>query len=113
MAKPATASSIFLRNVDGGNSGLPKNSPGTVNGAPYTASEAERAESSLGVDLRPSKTNGRWRNQSEQARRARREFFKERWNLSIIPFDCGWKLVVVDGEIPRAEHTPVHTEEVN
>ena len=59
MANPVTALSIFFRKAEGGISGLPRNSPGTVRGAPYTASEAERPVSSLGVVLKPSKTKGR------------------------------------------------------
>ena len=59
MANPDMASSIFLKYVGGGSSGLPRNSPGTVRGAPYTASEAERAVSSLGVVLKPKRTMGR------------------------------------------------------
>ena len=75
---PARPSSIFLRKAGGANSRLPKNSLGTVRGAPYMASEAERAESSLGVVLKPSRTKGRCKNQSELANQAWREFFRVR-----------------------------------
>ena len=110
---PVQEFSIFHRNKAGGNSGLPRNSPGTVREEPYTASETESPVSSLGTVRRPKRTKGRWRNQSEPANRERRADLRERWNLSIMPLLWGWNAVVVDVEIPREEQTPAQTEEVN
>ena len=45
----ATAFSIFQRKDEGGNLGLPRNSPGTVRGDPKTALETESPVSSLGT----------------------------------------------------------------
>ena len=85
MVKPATAHPILLRYLDKGNAGLQRNSPGMVRGKPSTASETERPVSSLGTILKPKRTRGKWRNQSELAKGERRADLGEQWKCSIIP----------------------------
>ena len=71
------------------------------------------AESSLGEVLRPNKTHGRCSNQSEEARRACKEFFNCLWNLSTMPLDRGRKAVVVLCLILSREQMADHRDEVN
>ena len=96
-----------------GNSGLPRNSPGMMSGAPYTAPETERLESSLGNILKPKRTRGRWRNQSEPENREPRADLREQWKPSIMPLLWGLKTVIVEAEIQKGGQTPAQTEEGN
>ena len=56
-----------------------------VRGAPYTASKTERPVSSLGAVLKPKRTKGRCRNQSETARQKQRADLRDWWKLPMIP----------------------------
>ena len=101
---------ILLRYSDEGSSGLSRNSSGNTNEEPKRASEAEMAESSLGTLRRPSRTRGRWWNQSDPAKRERRETLSWRWNLSTIPLDWACNEVVGEWTISRNLHRADHTE---
>ena len=72
-----------------------RNSPGTVNGSPYTSSAAEVPRSSLGTVLRPKSTHGSSSVQRGPCSLALSAALSVRWKRSTKPFDCGWYAVVL------------------
>jgi hypothetical protein len=62
---------------------------GRDSGAPNTSSAEEMPESSRGVALMPSMTQGKWAAQSAPASRARSASLSCRWKHSTAPFACG------------------------
>ena len=74
--KPDIEEWRFSKNwLDDGSEDVELNWFGSTSSDPYTASEAEVAESSLGAERRPRSTQGRCSYQSEEANVARRESF--------------------------------------
>ena len=82
--------------------GALKNSPGRWRAVPYTRSAGEHSASSCQAVRIPSKTIGNSSTHLGPVRRALREAFNCRCNLSTRPFAWGWEAVVLLAEIPRS-----------
>ena len=83
-------------------------------GVPKTISAIEVAVSILGAFRRPSLIQGRDRVHDLLVRTAqRRASFNVQWNLSTMPFDCGWQEVMELRLMPRWVRALRQASEVN
>ena len=81
---------------------------GNLKQCSLASSAVELSLSSLGAVRKPRRTHRRWLSHSVTAPIARSGSLICLWSLSNIPFDCGWKAVVVMCSTCKSSHQLDH-----